>query len=140
MREKRRGWEKGLYGVRGNEVEKEEGDLKRSRGGGSESSALDRTKVRSIALGQNRAMRARSALWACCVALCARAYMNAIAYAIEPTDLRSIACCRKCTEKKKKKKKRRKKKQNKQKTPQILYKQTQNIYRQEQQKTIKQMT
>jgi hypothetical protein len=33
MREKRRGWEKGLYGVRGNEVEKEEGDLKRSRGG-----------------------------------------------------------------------------------------------------------
>jgi hypothetical protein len=73
-------------------------------GGGSESSALDRTKVRSIALGQNRAVRARSALWACCVALCARAYMNAIAYAIEPTDLRSIAGCRKCTEKKEKKK------------------------------------
>jgi hypothetical protein len=33
MREERRGWERGLYGVRGNEVEKEEGDLKRSRGG-----------------------------------------------------------------------------------------------------------
>jgi hypothetical protein len=81
-------------------VEKEEGDLKRSRGGGSESSALDRTKVRSIALGQNRAVRARSALWACCVALCARAYMNAIAYAIEPTEIRSIAGCRECTEKK----------------------------------------
>jgi hypothetical protein len=46
MREKRRGWERGLYGVRGNKVEKEEGDLKRSRGGGgSESSALDRTRA-----------------------------------------------------------------------------------------------
>jgi hypothetical protein len=97
MREKRRGWEKGLYGMRGNEVEKEGGDLKRSRGGGG---VLNR--VSSIALGQNRAVRAWSALWACCVALCARAYMNAIAYAIEPTDLRSIAGCRKCTEKKKK--------------------------------------
>jgi hypothetical protein len=42
VREKRRGWERGLYGVRGNEVEKEEGDLKRSRGG-----VLNR--VRSIA-------------------------------------------------------------------------------------------
>jgi hypothetical protein len=77
MREERRGWERGLHGVRGNEVEKEEGDLKRSRGG-SESSALDRTKVRSIALEQNHAVRGRSALWACFVALCARAYMNAI--------------------------------------------------------------
>jgi ribosomal protein L31 len=94
VREKRRGWERGLYGVRGNEVEKEEGDLKRSRGGGSESSALDRTKVRSSALGQNCVVRARSALWACSVALCARAYMNAIAYAIEPTEIRSIAGCR----------------------------------------------
>jgi hypothetical protein len=131
VREKRRGWERGLYDVRGNEVEKEEGDLKRSRGGGSESSALDRTKVRSSALGQNCVVRARSALWACSMALCARAYMNAIAYAIEPIEIRSIAGCRECTEKKN---------QNKQKTPQILYKQTQNIYRQEQQKTIKQMT
>jgi hypothetical protein len=77
MREKWRGWERGLYGVRGNEVEKEEGDLKRSRGGGSESSALDLTKVRSIALEQNRVVRVRSALWVCFVALCARAYMNA---------------------------------------------------------------
>jgi hypothetical protein len=73
MREERRGWERGLYGVRGNEVEKEKGDLKRSRGG-SESSALDRTKVRSIALEQKRVVRARSALGACFVALCVRAY------------------------------------------------------------------
>jgi hypothetical protein len=42
MRGERRGWERGLYGVRGNEVEKEEGDLKRSGGG-----VLNR--VRSIA-------------------------------------------------------------------------------------------
>jgi hypothetical protein len=63
--------------------------------GGSESSALDRTKLRSIALGQNSVVRARSALWACFVALCARAYMNAIAHAIELADLHSIAGCRK---------------------------------------------
>jgi hypothetical protein len=50
--------------------------------GGSESSALDRTKVRSIALEQNRVVRARSALWACFVALCARAYMNAIPFTV----------------------------------------------------------
>jgi hypothetical protein len=88
MREKWRGWERGLYGMRGNEVEKEKGDLKRSRGGGL-------NRVRSIALEQNSVVRARSALWACFVALCARAYMNAIAHAIELTDIRSIAGCRK---------------------------------------------
>jgi hypothetical protein len=51
VREKRRGWERGLYGVRGNEKEKEEGGLKRSRGGfciecaRSQKFALDRTRA-----------------------------------------------------------------------------------------------
>jgi hypothetical protein len=94
MREERRGWEGGggLYGVRGNEVEKEEGDLKRSRGG-SESSVLDRTRAEPCGA------RAECTVGVLCGSMRASIHERNPAHAIKLTDLRSIASCRKSKQK-----------------------------------------